>query len=226
MNWRRPSFDSTSTPRHTPSWTIGARSIDSSMSGSEPGIVIARGSLAVSSTSCGTRYLATQPVTPSPISTRRFSTVSSEYTAPSPIIATGTQVLAVHAVDADVVVVDELPQLGGDGVADLAHLGEPRQPRAEALDRLQLGRPGGHPAERPGGAHGDGRVAGEGLGAVEVDLAPAVRAVVGEVEHPVDLVPVDERRAQQRVDALLHRGGAERAARARRVGPDEDHRPA
>ena len=136
------------------------------------------------------------------------------------------QVLAVHAVDADVVVVDELPQLGGDGVADLAHLGEARQPRAEALDRLELGRPGGHPAERPGGAHGDGRVAGEGLGAVEVDLAPAVRAVVGEVEHPVDLVPVDERRAQQRVDALLHRGGAERAARAGRVGPDEDHRPA
>ena len=66
-------------------------------------------------------------------------------------------------------------QLGGDRVADLAHLGQARQPRAEALDRLELGRPGGHPAERPRRADGDRGVARQGLRRVEVDLAPAVR---------------------------------------------------
>ena len=37
------------------------------------------------------------------------------------------------------------------------HVGEARQPRAEALDRLELGRPGGHPAEGPRRADGDRR---------------------------------------------------------------------
>ncbi len=61
---------------HTPSWTIGASSIDSSRSGSLSGIVTARGSFAVLSTSCGTRKRATQPVIPSPTSTASASGVS------------------------------------------------------------------------------------------------------------------------------------------------------
>ena len=134
------------------------------------------------------------------------------------------QVVAMGPVDADVVVVDELAELGGDRVADLADVGEPRQPRPQALDRLELGRPGRHPAERARRPDRDRRVAREGLGTVEVDLAPAMGSIVGEVQHPVHLVTVDQRRGEQRVHAFLHGRRPDRRPRARRVRAHEDRR--
>ena len=45
-------------------------------------------------------------------------------------------------VDAHVVVVDELAELGRDRLADLLDARQPVEARAELLDRLELGRPG------------------------------------------------------------------------------------
>ena len=52
------------------------------------------------------------------------------------------EVVAVQPVDADVVVVDELAELGRDRVADLLDARQAVEARAERLDRLELGRPG------------------------------------------------------------------------------------
>ena len=84
--------------------------------------------------------------------------------------------LAPGAIDADVLVLDELAQLGRDRVADGADVVEPRQPGPQPLDRLQLGRPGRHPSEGPRRPDGDGRVARERLRGVDVHLAPPVRS--------------------------------------------------
>ncbi len=55
----------------------------------------------------------------------------------------GDALVALDPVDAHVVVVDELSQLGTDGVADLGHRGQPAQARAQLLDRSQLLAPHG-----------------------------------------------------------------------------------
>ena len=55
------------------------------------------------------------------------------------------EVLADEPVDAGVVVVDELAQLGRDRLADLGDARQPAEPRPELLDRLELGGPGRHP---------------------------------------------------------------------------------
>ncbi len=138
----------------------------------------------------------------------------------------GHEVAFVDAVDAHVVVVDQLAELRGDGVTDLPYLGEPRQAGSETLDRLQLGGPGGHSPERARRPNGHRRVAREPLGSVQVHLAPVVWAIVPEVQDPVQIVAVDERRDQQGVDPLLHRGGAKRARGPHRVGPGRHERPA
>ncbi len=61
------------------------------------------------------------------------------------------QVVTDDPVDPDVVIVDELTQLGGDRQPDLALDGQPVQPTPELLDRLELRRPGGHPGDVVGG---------------------------------------------------------------------------
>ncbi len=121
------------------------------------------------------------------------------------------ELAAVHPVHAGVVVGDELAELGGDGVADVVHVRDACEAGTQALDRLELGRPGGHPAERARGSHGDRRVARERLGGVEVTLAPAVGAVVGQVEDAMERLAVDEGDPHEALDALLDGGRSDRA---------------
>ena len=129
-------------------------------------------------------------------------------------------------IHACVVVRDELAELGGDRDADVVHVRDTRQAGAKALDRLELGRPGGHPAEGARGSHGDRRIARERLGGVEVALAPAVGSVVSQVEDAVEGLAVDERDRQQALDPLLDGGGSDRAGRPQGVRAKEWGRPA
>ena len=110
-----------------------------------PGIVSARGSFAAS------RQVLGDPVGGDPAGdaladldpqlVRRLVDVLADLAAHRD----RDQVLAVRPVDADVVVVDQLAQLGRDRMADLARRSTAGQPRPELLDRLQLGGPGRHP---------------------------------------------------------------------------------
>ncbi len=71
----------------------------------------------------------------------------------------GHDVVATHPVDAHVVVVDELPKLGADGLADLVDGAQVVEPRAELGDRVDLrfpvgargaaARPGSQPRDQP-----------------------------------------------------------------------------
>ena len=89
----------------------------------------------------------------------------------------------IEPVDAGVVVVDQLAQLGRDGQADLGHARQPVQPRAELLDRLELGRPGRHPLVVLGGPDGDARLGRQRRDRLELVGGPLVRLVVIDVEH-------------------------------------------
>ena len=84
-----------------------------------PGIVLARGSAAASGRCWATRCSATQPVMPSPSLTRSWSGRLVDVLADLAAASRPGQVVAVEPVDADVVVVDQLAQLGGDGEADV-----------------------------------------------------------------------------------------------------------
>ena len=124
------------------------------------------------------------------------------------------EVLLLEPVDADVVVVDELAELGRDGLADLADARQAVEPRAELLDRLELGRPGRHLAVVLGGLDGHRRLGGEGRHRVELTLRPGVRSVVVDVEQPEQFGAVEERHRAQGVEALLdHRRPHRRSAR-------------
>ena len=57
------------------------------------------------------------------------------------------EIVAVDPVDPDVVVVDEVVELGRDGHPDLGRAGQPVQAAAELLDRLELRGPGRHPGD-------------------------------------------------------------------------------
>ena len=106
-----------------------------------PGIVIARGSLAVSSTSCGTRNRATQPVMPSPTSTAQVLGGLVGVDGAVALHRDRHEVLAADAVDAGVVVVDQLAQLGRDRVADLADVGQARTAARRAAGSTGAARP-------------------------------------------------------------------------------------
>ena len=174
-----------------------------------PGIVLARGSAG------GVRQVLGDPVLGDPAGdaladrdaqlVRRLVDVLADLA----LHRDRDEVLALDAIDADVVVVDELAQLGGDGQADLAHAREVVEPRAELLDRLELGGPGRHLLEVLGGPDRDaglGRERGDGL---ELVGDPGMRRVVVDVEHAEQLGAVHQRRRAHRVEALLDDRGAD-----------------
>ena len=101
-------------------------------------------------------------------------------------------------------VVDQLPQLGRDRVADLGDARQAAEPRPQLLDRLELGRPGRHPLVVLGGPDGDPRLGGQGGHRVELVGRPVMRLVVVDVEQPEELVTVEERGGAQGVEAFLH----------------------
>ena len=119
------------------------------------------------------------------------------------------ELVADEAVDAGVVVVDQLAQLGRDRLADLGDARQPVQPRAELLDRLELGGPRRHPLEVLGGLDRDARLGRQRPDGVELVRRPVVRAVVVDVEQAEEVRAVHQRRRAQRVEAFLDDGRAD-----------------
>ena len=148
------------------------------------------------------------------------------YSPTWPSIATGMRSGPIEPVDPDVVVVDELAQLGRDRLADLVDARQPAEPRAELLDRLELGRPGRHPLEVLGGPDGDARLGRERADRVELVVGPVVRLVVVDVEHAEQVGPVEQRRRAERVEALLDDRRADALAARVVAVADGEQRPA
>ena len=121
-------------------------------------------------------------------------------------------VVADDAIDAHVVVVDELLELDRDGHADLAHAAHPVEPRAELLDRLELRRPARHLGVGAGILDGDAGLRGEGLERLQLRARPRPMSVVVEDEHAERSAFGDERRHGDRVEALLDDRLAQRLA--------------
>ena len=119
------------------------------------------------------------------------------------------QVVADQPIDAGVVVVDQLAQLGRDRLADLGDARQPAQASPELLDRLELGGPRRHPLVVLRGADGDAGLGRQGAHGVQLVVGPVVRPVVVDVEHPEQLGPVEEGSGAQRVEALLDDGRAD-----------------
>ena len=118
-------------------------------------------------------------------------------------------------VDPDVVVVDELAQLGGDGDPDLVDAGQAVEARPELLDRLELGRPRRHPLEVLGGPDRDAGLGRQGGHGLELVVGPRVRPVVVDVEQPEQLGPVE---AAAPCRSCRSPPGRPRHARPRRAG--------
>ena len=85
-----------------------------------PGIVLARGSAPASGRFWAMRCSATQPVMPSPNLTAQLLRRLVDVLADLALHRDRDQVVAAEAIDADVVVVDQLAELGRDRQADLA----------------------------------------------------------------------------------------------------------
>ena len=136
------------TPMVRSSQIIGATSIDSSRSSSVPGMVTARGSRAASGRYWATPCWATQPVMPSPTRTCSCAVLVGVL-ADLALPGDRDDVLAVDPVDAHVVVVDELAQLGADGRADLGHRAQVVESGAQLGDRVDLGFPVGDRGRGP-----------------------------------------------------------------------------
>ena len=85
----------------------------------------------------------------------------------------GVDVLTVDRVDAHVVVVDELPELRADRLADLRDLAQAVETRAELLDGLELCGPGGHLLVVAGVLDGHAGLRAECLEDVQVWASPA-----------------------------------------------------
>ena len=118
------------------------------------------------------------------------------------------EVVAVDPIDPDVVVVDELAQLGGDRHPDLALAGQPVEPAAELLDRLELSGPRRHPgdiggergpvgvirellerrdADDPRWTAADPAAAATGLGRCPVRTGQADRRAFGRGHEPLEV---------------------------------------
>ena len=165
-------------------------------------MVWARGSIAAFPRFWATRCSATHPVMPSPIATRSWSVVSSMYSPTCPTIATGEQLVAGDPVDADVVIVDQLPELGRDREPDLIDLAQPVEPRTQLLDRLELGRPRRHPVVVLRGADRHAGLRCELCHGLELVLRPLVGPVVVDVQHAEELPAIEQRSDADRVEAL------------------------
>ena len=226
VNLSRPSFERTRTPSTLSSKTIGARSIDSSRSSSVPGD--RRGTRV----GRGVAEVLGDPMLGDPagdaLTERQPKLVRRLVDVLADLAEHGDrdEVVADQPVDAGVVVVDQLAQLAGDRLADLVDARQPAQSRPELLDRLELGRPGGHPLEVLGGPDGDARLGRQGADRVELVVGPVVRMVVVDVEHPEQVGPVEERRRAQRVEPLLDDGGPDALAPRVVAVADREHRPA
>jgi hypothetical protein len=129
------------------------------------------------------------------------------------------------AIDPDVVVVDELPQLRRDRVADLVDARQPAQPRTEGLDRLQLRGPAGQLGVVAGALDRDARLGRQGGHRLELVFGPRMGLVVVDTEEPEWLrrVAVEERHETRGVEALLDDRRPERPhPRVVRVADRED----
>ena len=84
------------------------------------------------------------------------------------------ELVADEAVDAGVVVVDQLAQLGRDRLADLGDARQLVQPCPELLDRLELGGPRRHPLEVLGGLDRHARLGRQRPDGVELVRRPVV----------------------------------------------------
>ena len=123
----------------------------------------------------------------------------------------GIEVVAVEPVDANVVVVDELAELGRDRLADLLDARQAAEPRAELLDRLELRRPRRELGVVPGRLDRDGRLGGERGHRLELVLGPRVWLVVigAEDAERLQAIDIEERGDADGVEALLDDGRSE-----------------
>ena len=110
----------------------------------------------------------------------------------------------LEPVDADVVVLDELVQLVGDGRADLMLAGEAGEPCSELLDRLEVRRPRRHPPVVLGVLDRRRRLGREAAEGRQLLLGPGMGPVVVDDQEPEEIVAVVERRGADRVEPLLH----------------------
>ncbi len=198
------------TPRTCSSKTRGARSIDSSRSSSVPGIVMARGSCAASGRFWGIAVLGDPArdalADPDAELVGRLVVELADEAAHR---HRHQPAVRAQPVDADVVVLDELIQLVGDGRPDLALGGQSGQAGPQLLDRLEVGRPGRHPLVVLGvldRGRGLGREPAEGC---QLLLGPGVGPVVVDDQEPEQLGAVVERRGADRVEPFLHHRGAD-----------------
>ena len=168
-----------------------------------PGMVFARGSVLASGRYWAMRCSATQPG--DALAHRDLQLVGRlvDVLADLPAECDGDQFVAHPPVDADVVIVDQLAQLGADRQADVADVREVIESRPELLDRLQLGRPGRHLLEVLGGTDGHAGLRPEGRDRLELVRGPLVRFVVVDVEKAEHVVAVEQRRRAHRVETLL-----------------------
>jgi hypothetical protein len=120
------------------------------------------------------------------------------------LCASRDQVLTAKAVDANVVVVDQLAQFRRDRQPDLALVGESREPRPELLDRLQLGGPRRHLFVVLGVLDRHRRLLGKGGHRLELVRRPVVGRVVVDVQETEDLVLVEKGRGADRVEPFLN----------------------
>ena len=124
----------------------------------------------------------------------------------------GDEVLADHPVDAGVVVVDQLAQLGRDRPADVGDARQAAEARAELLDRLELGGPRRHPLEILGSPDRHAGLRRERANRLEFVVRPVVRLVVVDVEHPEQVAAIEQWGGAERVEALLDDGRADTLA--------------
>ena len=174
------------------------------------------------------RCSATQPVMPSPSATASWSGVSSTYSPTWPCIATGMRSLAARA---------GRPGRCGSRSAGAARwrstapisrdAGQPAQPGAELLDRLELGGPGRHLLVVLGGLDRDAGLGRRGRPIVSSSsVGPVVRLVVVDVEQ------AEQRPAPSSSGAVhsVSKPSWTTAARTRRAARvvavvDREHRP-
>ena len=112
------------------------------------------------------------------------------------------ELVAGDPVDADVVIVDQLPELGRDREPDLIDLAQPVEPRTQLLDRLELGRPRRHPVVVLRGADRHAGLRCELCHGLELVLRPLVGPVVVDVQHAEELPAIEQRSDADRVEAL------------------------
>ncbi len=124
--------------------------------------------------------------------------VLADLTAPGD----GHHLVVAYPVDANVVVIDQLAQLGRDGLADLGHRRESGESGAQLLDGLKLRGPGRHLLVVARVANGGTGLCAERLQQLKVVGVPIVALVVVQGEGAQDFAVGKERGDGHRLEAL------------------------